>query len=234
MRRRREDPASPPAAFPVYGLDGWPGARWLDGFGDAIGEPVRWVRLAHQDARTGALLMVETCARSPTDAKAAQVGVDPLRAVAFDAAALLVNLTLPADSVPRPEGMLRALVEHADLRSGQHAQWPPVAWRVDGAAVAARVWRFADGWAAVSEAAAGVYLAVVGAGPVPPDDLELTALRDGRGYGFELDQPLSQKVLGAVPGGRPPLDRRPDWHADQTALLRESAEIFPSEGWAPK
>jgi hypothetical protein len=80
MRRRREDPASPPAAFPVHGLDGWPGARWLDGFGDAIGEQVRWVRLAHQDTRTG----------------------------------------------------------------------------VDGAAVAARVWRFADGWAAVSEAVAGV------------------------------------------------------------------------------
>jgi hypothetical protein len=74
----------------VYGLDeSWPGARWLEGFGDVVGEEIRWVRLAHQDPRTGALLLVETCSRSLTDTAAARAGVQPLRTVAFDAGALL-------------------------------------------------------------------------------------------------------------------------------------------------
>jgi hypothetical protein len=41
----REISPSPPVTFPVYGLDGsWTGSRWLDGFGDRIGDEVRWVR----------------------------------------------------------------------------------------------------------------------------------------------------------------------------------------------
>lgn len=50
-------PASPSAGFPIYGLDvPWPGAQRLDSFGDAIGEEVRWVRLAHQSLETGAVV----------------------------------------------------------------------------------------------------------------------------------------------------------------------------------
>jgi hypothetical protein len=41
----REISPSPPVTFPVYGLDAsWTGSRWLDGFGDRIGDEVRWVR----------------------------------------------------------------------------------------------------------------------------------------------------------------------------------------------
>jgi hypothetical protein len=218
MRRRGEVPASPPAGFPIYGLDGsWPGARWLEGFGDAIGEEVRYVRLAYQDPRTGALLLVETCSRSLTDTKAAAAEVDPLRTVAFDAGALLANLTFPAESVPRPQGIRRAIVEHVDQCSGQYAAWPPVTWRVDGAAVTARVWRFADGWAAICDAVDDVYLAAASTGPA---ELSLGRLRDAHGYGFELDQPLDQWTVGASAAGRQPPEKRLDWHADQLRLVQ--------------
>ena len=52
----------------MYGLDAsWPGSRWLDGFGDAIGDEVRWVCLAHQSTEPEALIMVETLSRPLTD-----------------------------------------------------------------------------------------------------------------------------------------------------------------------
>ncbi|HVT68323.1 MAG TPA: hypothetical protein VHF26_11270, partial [Trebonia sp.] len=60
-------PASPPVRFPLYGLaESWAGARWLDTFGDAPGEEVRWVRLAHQHPESGDLIMVETHSRPLT------------------------------------------------------------------------------------------------------------------------------------------------------------------------
>jgi hypothetical protein len=225
MRRRRQVPASPPASFPVYGPDrSWPGARWLDGFGDALGEEVRWVRVACQDLATGALLLVETCSRPLTDAAAARAQVDPLRTVAFDVGALLVNLTLPAQSVPRPEGIKQALVEHVDQCSRQYTEWPQVTWWVDGAAVTARVWRFAGGWAAVSDAIGDVYLGAAGTGSA---DLSLTRLRDGGGYGFGLDQPLHPGVLAASSAARAGGERAPeprlDWHPDQLRLISDEA-----------
>ena len=67
MTHSREIFHAPPAAFPVYGLDAsWPGARWLDGFGDAVGDEVRWVRLANQGTEPEALIMVETLSRPLT------------------------------------------------------------------------------------------------------------------------------------------------------------------------
>jgi hypothetical protein len=116
---------SPPVAFPVYGLDAsWPGARWLDGFGDAIGDPPRWVALAHQAVDGRSLIMVNTYSRPPTDAKAARWGQSPLQEIAFDAAHTLINVTLPALSVARPDGYIPLLVEQATEVAGQCAQWP--------------------------------------------------------------------------------------------------------------
>jgi hypothetical protein len=106
----REISPSPPVTFPVYGLDeSWSGSRWLDLFGDRIGDEVRSVRLAHQSTEAGALIMVESCSRALTDAQAARSGESALQSVAFGASVVMVNLTLPALSVPRPPGMLRAL-----------------------------------------------------------------------------------------------------------------------------
>jgi len=134
-----QTPTSPPAAFQVYGLaPSRPGARWLDGFGDAIGDPPRWVALAHEAVDGKSLIMVNSWSRPPADAQAARLKQPPLESVAFDAAHILINVTLPAQSVPRPDGFIPLLTEHAAKAAGQYAQWPAVQWQVGGSTVAAR------------------------------------------------------------------------------------------------
>jgi hypothetical protein len=228
VTRSREISPSPPATFPVYGLDGsWSGSRWLDGFGDRIGDEVRYLRLAHQSTGTGALIMVESCSRPLTDTQAVRSGESPLQCVAFDASVVMVNLTLPVLSVPRPPGKLRALVNNADARARQYADWSPVSWRVDGSEVGARAWRFAGGWAAFSDSVDGVYLAAAGSPGTDPDGVALAALQDGHAYNFDLDLPLHPGVIAASSaardGGERALPLRPDWHADQVRLLRDDA-----------
>ena len=189
---------SPPVAFPVYGLDAsWLGARWLDGFGDEIGDPPRWVGLAHQAEDGQSQIMVHTYSRPPTNAKAARWGQPPLQEVAFDAAHMLINVTLPAQSVARPDGYIPLLVEHATKVADQYAQWPTVSWQVDAAVVAARVCRFACGWAAITDAADEVYLAVVGVG-AEPEGLSLTQFQDGSAYHFDLAGPLKPRNDGSI------------------------------------
>jgi hypothetical protein len=98
----REISPAPPAAFPVYGLDASsPGARWLDGFGDAVGDEVRWVCLAHQGTEPEALIMVETVSRPLTDGQAARSGEPALQSVAFSAAVVMVNVDLDQPLHPR-------------------------------------------------------------------------------------------------------------------------------------
>jgi hypothetical protein len=169
------------------------------------------------------VIFVNSFSRLPTDIQAADWGQPPLQHVAFAAAVVLVNLTLPVPPVPLPAGLSQALGDHAGSRSAQYAQWPPVRWQVDGAAVTARGWRFAGGWAAVSDAVPDVYLAAAGLG-TGPDGLSLAVLRDGGGYHFTLDQPLHPDVMAASraarAGGDRPLPDRPGWHADQLRLIR--------------
>jgi hypothetical protein len=219
--------ASPAVDFPVYGIDGsTDGARWLDGFGDRIGDEVRWVRLGHQSLGPGAEIMVDTHSRPLVDAQAARTRRPALESVAFGTGIVLVNLTLPANSVPRPPGLLRALVKHAAQRGERYAEWTPVSWRVNDGPVPARAWRFAGGWAAVSDAVDGVYLAAAGSGG-DPDGMALATLRDGHGYGFDLDQPLHPDVIAASGAARAGGERfrpqRGEWHADQLGLLEDQA-----------
>ena len=224
-------PASPPACFPLYGLDGsWPGARWLDSFGDALGDVVRWIRLAHwtrlapPGRETGELIMVETHSRPLTDAEEARGGEAALRSLASSAAFTLVNLTLPDASVPRPEGLVRALVDHAEEQGKRHAEWLPVTWQVDGLPVPARAWEFAGGWAAFSDGLDEVYLAASGCG-ARPDGLALTRLRDARAYHFDLAQPLDTRAVTASSAAAwaddadgQPAWRPADWHPGQLRL----------------
>lgn len=218
-------PTSPPASFPIYGLDGSrPGARWLDLFGDEIGDPPRWVALGHETVDGQSLIIVNTYARLPTEAQAARLGQPPLEDVAFDAAHILINVTLPAQSVPRPNGFLRLLTEHTLDAASQSARWPLVQWRVDAVTVAARVWRFAGGWAAVSDAVDDVYLSVVGVG-TGPEGLSLARLLDGSAYHFDLAQPLAPGLLSAsrqAAGLEFEGSQREsrDWHADHLRLMR--------------
>ena len=179
-------------AFPLYGLDAsWTGARWLDLFGDQIGDPPRWVALGHETADGHSLIMVNTYSRPPTDAQAARAGQPPLADVAFDAAHTLINVTLPVQSVPRPDGFLPLLTEHAQHAAGRSAQWPTARWRVDAATVAARVWEFAGGWAAVSD---------------PEDDVYLSAGGHGRAAGRPVAHPAPRRrrvPLRPRPAARP-------------------------------
>ena len=219
---------SPPADFPVYGLDAaWPGTRWLESFGDAIGDPLHWVSLGHLGPGSGSLILAESHSRARTDAMVAPSGRPPLTHVAQCAATTLVNLTLPVLSVPRPDGMLRALADHAEERGGGYPAWPRARWQVDGAAVTARAWRFAGGWAAVSDAVDDVYLAMAGAG-TDPDGLSLGLIADGGAYHFRLDQPLHPDVMAASRAARPGGDELPwpqpgQWHDDQLRVLQGRA-----------
>jgi hypothetical protein len=219
-------PTSPPVAFPICGLDAsWPGARWLDGFGDAIGDPPRWTGLAHQAVDGQSRIMVHTYFRPPTDAQAARWGQSPLQDVAFDAAHMLINVTLPAQSVARPDGYIPLLVEHATKIAGQYAQWPTVRWQVDAAAAAARVCRFAGGWAAITDAADEVYLAVEGVG-TEPEGLSLTQFQDGAAYHFDLAEPLKPGTMRASRQAAGVSFEAPEWesqswHDDQLRLMRE-------------
>ena len=223
---------SPRIQFPVYGLDpSWPGLRWLELFGDEIGDPVRWVSLGHRSRDGDALVMVKTYRRLatgsprsyqiPTDAQAAELGRSPLEWVAFNAAFELVNLTLPVRSLPRPPGFYRALVDHAEQAGREYARWPTVRWSVDGHAVTAHRWPFAGGWAAFTDAVEGVYLYATGLG-ADPDGLSLARLTDADAYHFDLHSPLATALLtssrAAALGDRP-LPGRPDWHADQLQLI---------------
>jgi hypothetical protein len=168
--------------------------------------------------------MMESCSRALTDTQAARSGESALHSVAFDASLVMVNLTLPVLSVPRPPGILRALVSNADARARQYADWSPVSWRVDDSEVGARGWRFAGGWAAFSDSVDGVYLAAAGSAGTDPDGLALAVLQDGHAYNVDLDQPLHPRVIAASSAARDGGERisplRPDWHADQVRLLR--------------
>ena len=229
-------PASPPVGFPLFGLDeSWQGARWLDGFGDPVGDPPRWASLGHQTPAGDSRIVVTTHSRLatgtprsfriPTDAQAAEIGQSPLQYLAADAALQLTGLTLPVLSLARPPGFLRALVEYAEKAGSEYAQWPRESWRVDGGAVTARVWGFAGGWAAFTDAVEGAYLTAVGVG-ASPEGLLLAVLRDGSAYHFELDQPLPVGALSAsaqVAAAQfeaPPWQHQ-EWHADQLRLMRE-------------
>jgi hypothetical protein len=194
-------------------------------FGDQVGDPPRWVTLGHQSADGESLILVQTYSRRVTDDLAARSGESPLEDVAIRAAVILINVTLPTQSVPRPEGFLRVLVERAMEMAGQYAQWPAVGWRVGGAAVPARVTSFAGGWAAISTGVADVYLSAVGVG-TSPDGLSLARLHDGIGYHFDLEQPLRPGVLSASSRaalvGFEASWQRQDWHADQVGVMREA------------
>jgi hypothetical protein len=115
--------------------------------------PVHWVSLGNQSLDGASLIYVETFSRPRTDALVARSSQRPLQHVASYAAALPANVTLPVDTLPRPDGIYPALIGMTEEFSDKYADWPPVRWHVDGTAVTAWMWRFAGGWMAASDGA---------------------------------------------------------------------------------
>ena len=221
--------SSPRVDFPVYGLDpSWAGSRWLESFGDRIGDPVTWVSLGHRSLGGDSAVLVQTFYRprlAPGDHES------PICNAAGYACPVLINITLPGhQSDPRPGGFIRALAGLSEEQARRCEQWPLAGWRVDGADVHAHVWRFAGGWAAVSDPGGPVVLAAIGMG-AGPDGLSLEVVRDAGAYHFDPGQPLGPDILSAGlrrDGGQENrYPRRTGFHPDQLLLMQSQDKPAP-------
>ncbi|WP_116044214.1 hypothetical protein [Amycolatopsis palatopharyngis] len=215
---------SPPVDFPIYGLDwGWRGPRWLDFFEGRPGEPVWALWLGHREEGGEHGVRVGTLPRDRYDSALSPRSGDPLVAVAFSAAFGLINLTLPDGSVPRPDGLIPAMVEHAEEQAKRHAQWPRVAWDIGGRWAQASIWSFAGAWAGFTDLLDDAYLVAIGIG-VQPEGMRLVPVgSNAKNYGIDLAAPLDATELARQRHVRPdtwlPPPRRDAFHADQLALV---------------
>ncbi len=214
--------------FQVYGLDEtFQGMRWVDFFEGLPGKPPWALWLGHREPDSGNGVRVGTLPRQRYEAVMCPNGKDPLVEVAFSGAFGVVNVTLPDSSVARPDGLIPALVEHAEAQARRYAEWPIVWWRIEGAQVRARVWHFAGGWAAFSTALDDAYLVAVGVG-LEPADLAFEPVEDGATYHIDLSAPLNFTELGRQKSTRPqawlPPPRRDGFHPDQLAFVPDETE----------
>lgn len=213
---------SPPADFGVYGLDwSWRGVRWLDFFEARHGEPAWALWLGHRAADDSGV-RVGTLPKQRHDDVLCPRGGDPFVEVALSAAFGLVNLTLPDSSVARPDGLIPALVRHAEEQAKLHRNWRRAMWHIDGSPAEAAVWTFAGAWAGFSATLADAYLVAVGIG-TEPDELRLVQVTDGEPYGADLNAPLSHAELSRQRHERPdtwlPSPHHEAFHPDQLAHL---------------
>lgn len=206
-------PASPPIDFPLYGLDNWPGHRWLEVYDGQLGTPTWGVRLGHQQG-SGTYVGVATLPRQRFD-RAFSTEPGSLADVAEFGTHWLVNLTMP--DLARPDGFLRALVGRSMAAAARWAELPSVRWSVGNASV----WWFAGGWAGFA-VLDDVYVVGVGFG-VAPDGLGFTIVTDGAPYGFDLAAPLRPAELPVArerTGPPEPARCNTDaWHADHVGLM---------------
>lgn len=214
---------SPPVDFPVHGLGwGFRGARWVDFFEAMPGTPSWALWLGHREYDSDNGVRVGSLPKRRYEETMCPNGGDPLAKVAFSAAFGLVNLTLPDGSVPRPDGLIESLVEHAEKQANRYEHWPTTFWQVDGKPVPARMWRFAGAWAGFTEALSETYVVVIGLG-VEPDDLRLMRITKPDSYGANFAAALNLVELGRQKSSRPeawlPPPRRGEFHADQLALM---------------
>lgn len=212
------DVSAPPIDFPVYGMDpSWAGTRWLDYYQGKVGDPVWSVGLGHLSAGHAGGVVVSTLRREHYDTVAARMGVDPLAEVALDGAIRLGDAGLPVREVPRPPGLLRALVDHMSRQAQRCRDWPVVTWRLDGEPITAPVLRFADGWLTCTDAPRDGYLTVVGIGVPLSPSLHVTRA-DLREYGVDPAVRLSPALLAeARPAVGLPVST--SLHADLRALV---------------
>lgn len=220
-----EEHVSPPVDFPFYGLDAaWQGPRWLDFFEGLDGEPPWALWLGHRLPDGSGGVRVGTLPRQRYDEALSPRGGDRLAVVAFSAAFGLINLTLPDVSVPRPDGLINELVEHAENQAHCHEQWPRTIWDVGGVRASAATWGFAGGWAGFTDALPDAYVVAVGIG-VTTAGLPLRQVPDGSEYDMDPDAPLDLAELGRARREQPdhwvPPPQRDHFHPDQLAFVAE-------------
>ncbi|MEU6643233.1 hypothetical protein ABZ863_11850 [Saccharomonospora sp. NPDC046836] len=226
MNSDAADKASLPVDFTVYGLDQtFRGPRWVDFF-EGVPDAAPWALwLGHRERDSTRGVRIGSMPRARYDQTMCSTGGDPLAEVAFSGAFGLVNLTLPDGSVPRPEGLIQSLVEHAEQEAKRYPAWPWVRWDVDGTSVPARVLRFAGAWAGFTDGLADTYVVAIGIG-VEPEGLRLVPISETAAYGTDLTAPLSLTALGRYKSNRPeawfPPPQRDAFHPDQLALVPKS------------
>lgn len=210
--------------FPVYGLDRFDGTRWIDFFEGLPGESPRALWLGHRKQAAADGIRVGTLPRHRYAEAMCPGGNDPLAAVAFSGAFGLVNLTLPNGSASRPDGLISALVHHAEQQAACYERWPAVQWDVDGTSVQANIWYFAGAWSGFTPVHNDVHLVAIGIG-IKPDDLSLTRVADSAAYGIDFAAPLDIEEVGRYKRScseaylSPP--RGDSLHPDQIALLSD-------------
>lgn len=226
MASDEQDQTSLPVDFTVYGLDAtFDGARWVDFFEGRPGSPPWALWLGHRAAGGNRGVRVGTMPRERYAEVMCPNGRDPLVEVAFSGAFGLVNLTLPDVSVPRPDGLIQALVEHAEKQAKRYRKWRPVWWDVGGVMARAKVWDFAGAWAGFTDTPAEAYVVAVGIG-VKAEDLKLVSV-ESKAYGADFRKRLDLGELGRQRSTRPdawlPPPQRNAFHADQLALVPRSS-----------
>lgn len=212
---------APAADFALYGLDSSvESVRWLDFFESSDGSPAWAVWLGHRTSDDSALRTGTFPRGRYTDVMCPRGG-DPLAEVAFGAAFGLVNLTLPETSVPRPPGLIEALVRHAEQQAQHYDKWRSALWDVDGTSTRALVWNFAGAWAGFTDSRDDDFIVAIGIG-IEPDGLVLSEIKDGAPYGVDLGADLDLGELGRQRHERPdtrlPPPQPDHFHPDQRAL----------------
>lgn len=206
----------PPADFPLYGAQPWPGFRELDDtvhiawgrrrFGPAVGF---W--LGHQTLDRAGGVRVGTFHRQRFDrsvelgqlpgggrGRLRHLGVVPdvpgdvLAAVARQGTTAVADLTLPDPEemagVPEADRVFRLTSAHLAAAAEDVGGWESTGWAVDGRPLPARVLRFGGAWTGFVVLPTA-YVVAVGVG-IEPQTLTLQSMESTDAYGVDLAAPL--------------------------------------------
>jgi hypothetical protein len=190
--------------FVPYGVAEWAGPRrlefWQRSGPDADRADQVW--LAHDDQDAGTSLVVGTF--DPHDRAADSYDL------AEDVAIKLVNISLPAPDLPRPEGFNKRLLRYAKELAARRDRWPSMPATVDGDTAPLRYTQFAGSWAGAVD---GYSIGLYSTGQ-RPSALTLTSCYDTSPYGFDrhagvrfVDMQSPESWL-----------RRDNWHPDHYLL----------------
>ena len=216
----------PALDFPLYGLAGWHGDRWLEVVEGEIGKPAWGVWLAHGYSTSQEppepWVRVATL---PADRHARLMKMPDERrdqAVAFAALFFLVNVTMPELTTEQRKLYTPNALAMVQRDARQINAWPDVEIKVDDQEIHAQSYSWADTQVVIIMDVDEVALIVISAG-VPLEELALEKLSSGSEYHFDLDASIDypgtlEASTTAALGDNPSWTKRPI-HPDQQQLL---------------